>query len=494
MSKTPTRVFFLASEADPFVKVGGLGDVAGSLPRALNRLVDDNSLKQVDIRLAIPFHNSISQTRYSLKKVASFSVPHASGPLAAEAYLTSLGGMPVYLIAGAPITSANSVYSSDWGFDAHKYIFFSLACLELARHLNWAPDILHANDWHTAAAVYQLYLNRGADPFFAKTATILGIHNLPYLGTAGSIPLGAFGLPPAADPRLPDWARHLPLPLGLLGADQLVPVSPTYADEILTPEFGSGLEGFLLTRKETITGILNGIDLEQWNPVSDLYLPTNFTLGEFELRKANKIALQHELGLAVNHQGLPIPLLAMITRMDYQKGVDIALAGLEQLVRDSRTNKIPWQAIILGTGLPELEEATRDFELRHPDRLRAVLRFDAPLSHRIYGGADALLMPSRYEPCGLAQMIAMRYGCVPVACATGGLRDTIIDPGDEAAGTGFLFSLPSQESMVNALRRTLQAYSSPERWQAIQLRGMQQDYSWEKSAHQYFELYRSLLN
>jgi starch synthase len=473
------KVLFLASEADPFVKIGGLGDVAGSLPMALRALGDTEA---VDVRLVIPLHGVINQRQFDLRLLMSLEVKHASGPISAEVFYTELNGLPVYLIAGAPLPADAPVYSNDWGFDAHKYIFFSLAALELGRALKWQPDILHANDWHTAPAVYSLHIHRTTDVFYRKTATLLSVHNLPYLGVGGSLPMEAFGLPPASGSMLPEWAQHLPLPLGLLTADKIVAVSPTYSREILTHEFGSGLHDFLHLRQDRITGIINGLDTARWNPATDPALPATFDSQHLENRGANKAALQREFGFSPQPN---VPLLTMITRMDYQKGIDLVPDALQQVLGQ------PWQAILLGTGTPEIEDTAHQLEKNYPDRVRAVLRFDAALSRRLYAGADAIMIPSRYEPCGLSQMIAMRYGCIPIARATGGLRDTIQDEG-AGQDTGFLFDNATPEALAEAIRRMLAIHALPGRWQAMQRLGMQQDFSWSNSARQYSKLYQEL--
>jgi starch synthase len=473
---SPLSVLFLASEAEPFVKVGGLGDVAGSLPRALRA-------QGVDIRLAIPLHGSIKPSKYDLHLQATFTVLHRSGPMPVEVYATELDGLPVYLISGPPFRPDSPVYSNDWGFDAHKYIFFSLAALELARTLNWQLDILHGNDWHTAAAVYWLALHRPSDRFYGQTSSVLTVHNLPYMGTAGGVPLGAFGLPPDSKSHLPEWARHLPLPLGLLTADYIAAVSPTYAREILTPEFGSGLHEFLRTRADTITGILNGLDQDLWNPAWDAAVKSPYDPKDLSPRELNKINLQQELALPTD---TAIPLLAFIGRLNQQKGLDLILEALRSLV-DS-----PWQIVFLGSGDPPLEDAIRQFQLEYPERARAAIRYDATLSHHIYAGADALLVPSRYEPCGLVQMIAMRYGCVPIARATGGLKDTVFETSGGPAN-GFVFDDATPVALAEAVRRALDLYSDRPRWQDLQRQGMQQDFSWERSAREYSLLYQKLM-
>jgi starch synthase len=494
----PLRVLFVVSEADPFIKVGGLGDVGGSLPRAIHRIEhppklpagedDSETLASVDIRVVLPFHGAIAAASSDLRPVAAFNVPYRDGPQPAVAYDRDMEGVPVYLISGDPIPPAGPVYSGDPEIDGNKYTFFSMAALELARSLGWQPHLLHANDWHTAASVYAISI-RPEDAFFASTATLLGIHNLPYLGTGTGPSLSAYGLPPATGTNLPEWAQHLPLPLGLSAADQIVAVSPTYAKEILTPEFGSGLYDFLQERAGSISGILNGLDLEQWDPSTDRRLAANFDSASLPRRTLNKRALQEELGLEPDPQ---IPLLAMVTRMDNQKGVDLALDALQQIEIPEEHPVQSWQAVILGTGTPFLEEAATRMQANYPDRIRAILAFDADLSRRIYGGADALLIPSRYEPCGLAQMIAMRYGCVPIARAVGGLMDTIRPYPDKKAN-GFLFTDPTPEALSGTIRKALATYADQKTWRKLQKEGMIQDFSWERSAREYISLYRSMV-
>lgn len=478
------KVLFIASEADPLVKVGGLGDVAGSLPRALKALpAKATKGEKLDVRLVIPYHEAVRQKISDPKLEACFSIPHKDGPVPGQALLVELDGLKVYLISGSPIPFSGPVYSSNAREDADKYVYFSLAGLELARQLNWQPDILHANDWHTATAVYELARQRSEDPFFANTRSVLSIHNLPFMGSGADESLTAFGLTPAEESALPEWARHFPLPLGLEAADQLVAVSPTYAKEILTPDFGCGLQDFLLTRQDTISGILNGLDTVIWDPSNDSALPVNYSKKDLPARWANKQALLAEFSLVADNN---LPLLAMIGRIDQQKGFDLTVKALRQLP-DTR-----WQAILLGTGDPIMEESCRKLEKEFPDRVRTAIRFDSQLSRRIYGAADMLLMPSRYEPCGLAQMIAMRYGCVPVARATGGLKDTITDTPIKNR-TGFLFEEASPEALATAIQRGLDCFQDRQEWQAIQLRGMKHDFSWKQSALAYAHIYFNLL-
>jgi len=471
------KTFFLAAEAEPIVKIGGLGDVAGSLPPALN------TLKGVDVRMAIPYYGIVQDRDFPVQKELTYPVSHLDGPIQAEVYSTNLNGVRVYLVSGSPIPDDEHVYSADAAEDGHKFTFFSLAALELTRQIGWKPDILHANDWHTAPAIYAL--NRIGDGHFANIRSVLGVHNLPYLGVGASPGLAGFGLPPADGSALPAWAQHLPLPLGLMSADHIVAVSPSYAREILTPEFGSGLDSFLKTRAESISGILNGIDTSMWDPATDPAIVENYTIDTLSNRGKNKLALQREFGLKTDPR---IPLIAMVTRLDPQKGVDLVPDALRIV------DQLPWQAVLLGTGVTALEQAALGLEQSYPERVRAQIRFDPSLSRRIYASADALLIPSRYEPCGLTQMIAMRYGCIPIARATGGLRDTIADHGRTQKSTGFLFHKPSPRALSLAIRRALKIYKEPAKWQAMQQHGMAQDFSWNRSARKYLELYRSLLS
>jgi len=480
----PLNVLFVSAEAEPLVKVGGLGDVAGSLPRALRSLpLNDAGGRAIDVRLVIPFHSVITHRLPDLQLIGNFQVPHPSGPIPARVFMTKINQMPVYLIEGPPILSGTTVYSTNPIEDGEKYIFFSLASLELATRLDWKPDILHFNDWHTAIAAYELANRRKTSSSYARIKSVLSIHNLPFMGGGAETVVRSFGIPPATDDRLPVWARSFPLPLGLLAADHIIAVSPTYAQEILAPEFGCGLQDFLKTRSDCISGILNGIDEKGWDPSTDTALAGNFSVSELDQRLINKKSLLEEFQLPYSPN---IPLLIMIGRIDNQKGMDLAIEGL-RMVTDQ-----PWQAILLGTGDPLLESAARSLEVELPDRVRAAIRFDLLLSHRMYAGGDMLLMPSRYEPCGLAQMIAMRYGCVPVARETGGLKDTIRDNREPGGGNGYLFKEASPAAFTVALLRALAMYPNRPAWQAMQIRGMTQDFSWKQSARAYAEIYLNL--
>jgi starch synthase len=467
------NILFLAAEAEPFVKVGGLGDVAGTLPRALRALSNDDL--KLDVRLVLPYHAVIRSD--TIRPVAIYSIPRGGKEVQVEAYEGNLDGMPVYFISGDPIRASGSVYSSNNRLDGEKYTFFSLAALELPRQVNWQPDVIHANDWHTALAAYGNLVKRW-DEKTRKVCSIVEIHNLPFLGPDVSGNLQAYGLP-LANTDLPVWARVMPMPLGLWASDAIVAVSPTYAREILGEQFGSGLQEFLQNRKESISGILNGLDISSFDPQTDSTLAANFNADSLSVRPQNKAALQERVGLPVSPD---VPLLGMVTRMDVQKGVDIALKGLKMLGKQN------WQLVLLGAGDPKLETMAKNLQAEMPDRVRVETRYDAKLARQIYGGADIFLMPSRYEPCGTSQMISMRYGCLPLVSAVGGLLDTVTD-----GVTGFTFEGVKIKPFNDAIRRALALYPDRERWQEMQKAGMALDFSWPLSARKYLELYKKLV-
>jgi starch synthase len=467
------NILFLAAEAEPFVKVGGLGDVAGTLPRALRAL--SNADIKLDVRLVLPFHTVIRPD--TLRPVGIYSIPRGTTDIQVEAFEGTLDGMPVYFLNGDPIQASGLVYSSNNKLDGEKYTFFSLAALELPRQINWIPDIIHANDWHTALASYGNLVRRW-DEKSRRICSVVTIHNLPFLGPDVSETLEAYGLP-LAKTDLPDWARVMPMPLGLWASDAIVAVSPTYAKEIQQEEFGSGLQDFLRNRSASLHGILNGLDVTSFDPQTDTALAVNFNAESLSHRPRNKTALQERVGLPADPD---IPLLGMVTRMDVQKGVDIALKGLRMLGKQN------WQLVLLGAGDPTLEGMAKKLQGEMPDRVRVETRYDARLARQIYGGADLFLMPSRYEPCGISQMISMRYGCLPLVRAVGGLHDTVTD-----GETGFAFIDTKVKTFNDAVRRALSLYPDRARWEEIQKAGMALDFSWPHSARKYLDLYKKLV-
>ena len=480
------KVLFMASEAEPFVKVGGLGDVAGSLPKALREInVYNGQNISLDVRLVLPYHGAIKHKPIDPELIASFEIDYNNKCLPVNIYYTDYSGIPVYLVDGEKIPADAPVYSGDNPIDTDKYGFFSMAALLMTRLINWEPDIIHSNDWHTALTpsfIKHLQHNLHINP---KPRSLLTIHNLPFFGSPADHLFNDYGLPFSPDLHQPIWAQRLPLPIGITAADKINAVSDTYAQEIMTPEFGCGLNDYLLTIKDKISGILNGIDYSQWNPNIDQLITSQYTPDTITNKQHNKAALLDQLGFKPSN--IDIPLLGIIGRLDYQKGIDIAIEGLKSITH------LPWNLVILGTGSQQLETEIIKFTSEFPDRIKSVLRFDVPLSHHIYAGADLLLMPSRYEPCGLAQMIAMKYGTLPFARAAGGLKDTITSHTPTTSGNGFLFTNATSSSFAEALQHALNVYDNKQVWVNMQINAMSEDFSWKQSALQYTELYLDLM-
>ena len=465
---SPLRVLFLSAEATPLAKVGGLGDVGGELPRALRG-------RGVEVRASLPLYASILPAEDS----SPVEVVVQRGPQPTRASITQrrVEGVEVMLVGGEPVTADPTVYSHGEP-EADKFVFWCLATLAACEKMDWKPDIVHAHDWHAAAAVARVWQLRSSEPFWANTASVLTIHNLGYPGEGAEPVWQRYRLPAAEGRGVPPSRRHVPLIVGLAKADALTTVSPTYAREIQTKDFGFGLEGLLRARRSELTGILNGLDPRVWNPKTDASLHVRYDSETLERREENKRALLTELRLEDRGR---IPLLGFIGRMESQKGIDLLLHGL------ARVLDIPWQAVLLGTGQPELEAMATVFERGHPGRIRVVNRFEPTLARRIYGSADMVLVPSRYEPCGLVQMIGMRYGCVPVVRATGGLKDSVREG---PSGTGFVFEQTSASDLAQAMHRALAAFADEKPWRALQRRAAREDFAWDRSAAKYIDVYR----
>lgn len=463
----------LAAEAAPLAKVGGLADVVGSLPKALRKLGHD-------VRVAIPGYGAIDWTHYNPQRRARFPVYTTWGAPEAEIWETAVDEVPHYLVTGPPIPRERWIYGRSIEEDGPKFVFFSLAALFAAEALEWKPDVVHAHDSHTGAAVWWLGTEGRDNPYFRDIASVFTIHNLPYSAQGAGKALGDYKLRKSdALFTLADTYRDSLMGLGILAADWLSTVSPTYAREILTPEGGYGLDGVLRARADRLAGILNGIDTDSWNPATDADLIATFDAATLSRRPRNKTELQREAGLEPDPK---MPLLAVVSRLVKEKGFDIALPAVRRWLDRGG------QFVLLGTGDPALETEYEQLELRYPHRASVRLRFDSRYARRIYGGADLLAIPSRYEPCGLAQMIAMRYGCVPVARRTGGLADTVVDAGDPG-GTGLMFDEFNPWALWDALDRALKVYARPAKWGQLQKNGMARDFSWSKSGRDYAAVY-----
>ncbi len=474
------KVLFAIAEAAPFAKVGGLGDVGGALPASLLHNFGD----EIDIRTILPFHSVIKAANPPVKKIGTFSFQAYDQPIDCELFVSDIDGVPVYLVDNPYINHSSPIYHGDWQLDGMKYASFSLALLEAMRYLDWKIDILHANDWHTALAVHALATTYKDDPFFAGVKTVLSIHNLPYNGWGSQDAMNQLGFTASEDMDLPDWAKFTPLPMGIAAADKIIAVSPGYAREILTPEYGCGMEDYLQKHTDKVMGILNGIDEDLWNPAEDRAISYHFSEVELSERINNKLDLQKALDFEVDEK---IPLLTIVTRLSEQKGVPLILEVLPQLMNRS------WQFALLGSGNPELEKKARELAEIYPKRIAAFIKYDDVISRVLYASGDIFLMPSLYEPCGLSQMFAMRYGNLPVATSTGGLADSIRDySADPEAATGFLFSEKTTEGLIKSLNLALDTFENQDDWQKMQKNAMSTDFGWKTSARKYLDVYRNL--
>lgn len=469
------NILVLAAEVAPLAKVGGLADVVGSLPKAVQA-------RGHDVRVAMPRYRHIDPQQYGLDLVAGpFPVPLHGRSEPARALQGAIGGVPVYLIDNAHYFDRDSIYMQP--DDAERFIFFTRSALEMVKVLGWRPDIIHCHDWHTALVPNWMKTLYKDDPFFADTATVYTIHNLSYQGIFGQDVLDIAGLPhtaPPVDEPVNFMAR------GILFADMITTVSERYAREILTPQFGEGMESILRDRQDRVRGILNGLDYTVFDPLRDPHIATPYDAENLERRVDNKLALQREAGLPEDPDG---PLLATIGRLAGQKGYDLVAQVIWPVL-----DVLGVQFVLLGTGEQRYHDVFGQVARERPRQAAAFLRFDPPFAQRIYAGSDMFLMPSRFEPCGLGQMIAMRYGSVPIVRSVGGLADTVqdFDP-STGEGLGFVFEAYDPWALFAAIVRAVECYRDRHVWRDLQRRCMQADFSWEASAVKYQAIYYEAL-
>jgi starch synthase len=463
----------VASEAAPLAKTGGLADVVGSLPAALREFGDE-------VAVLIPRYGAIDPKR--LRRVHDQLAIYL-GPARYDASIYQADtAVPIYLVDCPPLYARKGYYGEaglDYPDNHIRFAVFARAALAVARWL-FRPDIFHCHDWQAGLVPALLASSFATDPTFMGVRTLFTIHNLGYQGL---FPKTA--LPEAAlDPHLfrPDglefFGRVSYLKGGIAFADALNTVSPSYAREIQTPEFGFGLDGALRARADALTGILNGADYSEWDPSHDPYIPAPYSASDLSGKSICKRELLAEFGLPAAAIGRP--LIGIVSRLTRQKGADL----LAEVAADIVAEDV--YLVALGTGDPEYEDFFRSLAAEHPEHIAARIGFDTGLAHRIEAGADLFLMPSHYEPCGLNQMYSLRYGTVPVVRATGGLDDTI----DKE--TGFKFAEYSGPALLDAVRAAVQAFSNGDAWRDLMLRGMQKDFSWKASAARYSALYQQL--
>jgi len=471
----------VASEAAPFAKTGGLADVVGSLPLALHALGHD-------VRLVMPWYRAVRRVTGNVRlNRRKLSIPMGDHVYQAGYRTGEIKGVPVYFIDVPELYDRPELYGEhglDYPDNAERFGLLSRAALELVRQLKFVPDVIHAHDWQAGLVPVYLQQQRTHDAFFARTSSLFTIHNLGYQGVFPLETGRTLGLdePFLNSDGLEYHGQISLLKAGIRFADQVNTVSPTYCQEIQTPECGIGLDGLLRSRADQLHGLLNGLDGKLWSPADDQSLTCTYTTEDLSGKPVCKKALQKELGLQVSSK---TPIVAMVTRLDSQKGIDLILEGWDKIMtRDL-------QLVILGTGDPDYERRLAGAAEFYPDQVSVLLRYDDAQSRRIYAGSDLFLMPSRYEPCGLGQLIALRYGSVPLVHATGGLVDTIIDPRESAdRANGFVFHRYRYNSLLDCLDRALAAYAKPKGWQKLMQQGMTQDISWTHAAKEYVELYR----
>jgi starch synthase len=483
MTDSPLKILLMAAEMVPFAKTGGLADVAGALPKALKA-------QGHDVRVAMPRYSRIDPERFKLSvAVEPFPVmiddrdEHAT--VMAAAVASPGGDIPVYMIDNAHYYERDGIYMYE--DDADRFIFFCRATLEGIKRMGWQPDVIHCHDWHTAIVPNWLKTIYKNDPFYAATASVYTIHNLAYQGIFGYRVLEIAGVDEYGFIAHPDMP-HLNDVVDFMGrgiyyADILNTVSETYAQEILSPEFGEGLDPLLRDRRDRLYGVLNGIDTEINDPANDLYLAAHYDADNIAGKAACKTDLQREAGLP---QSDMTPLIGLISRLADQKGFDLIDQILEPFLRHNDV-----QIVVLGTGDQRYHERLNNIRARFPQQIATFLTFKAQLAQKIYAGSDMFLMPSRFEPCGLGQMIALRYGSIPIVRETGGLADTVqnFDPAT-GAGNGFSFRAYDAMALYTALMRGLENYRYRNTWQQLVVRAMAADHSWATSANRYVELYR----
>ena len=479
-------ILFASSEAHPLIKTGGLADVSGSLPRAIRN-------SKQEIRLILPAYPAAVEGAGVLKTVATLDLPGASEPVRLLQGRLPHTRVRLYLVDcpeyfdrdGGPYSTPAG---PDWPDNADRFALFSHAVCTVAMNragLDWQPQLVHCNDWQTGLVPALLSQET------KRPATLFTIHNLAYQGLFDWPAFQRLGLPSewwTMDGL--EFHGHLSfIKGGLVFADWINTVSPRYAEEIRTEEFGCGLEGLLEHRKSQLSGILNGVDYRTWSPGRDPLIVRRYTARSLRLKLENKRALQAAFGLPDDPF---VPLFAHVGRLVDQKGIDLILQLLPQLL------KRHMQLIILGTGQPALETALRTAGQKHPDRIGVRIEYDEALSHQLEAGADAFLMPSRFEPCGLNQLYSLRYGTPPVVNNTGGLADSVVDASDAnleaGTATGFVFDKPEPTPLLDTIDRTLALFAEPDRWKQLLQTGMHQDFSWTRSAATYLDLYTKLVS
>jgi len=481
----PMKIAFFASEVAPYAKTGGLADVAGALPRFLAKL-------GLEVKVFMPLYREVRQQGVPLlKAIDRLTLEWAGQDELFSVWESAEGGASTYFIDKPAFYERPGLYGTpegDYPDNGQRFGFFAKASLESLKALDFAPDILHVHDWQAAIALAYLKYVYAEDPFFKKTKSLSTIHNLAFQGLFAQDILKEIGLPESLfhPEALEFFGKVNFLKAGILYASAVSTVSYRYSLEIQTPEFGCGLDGLLRERSDVLTGILNGADYEAWNPTADSHLAANFGAADLSGKAACKKDLLKAFGLPLSKKDLP--LIGLVSRLAGQKGLDILSDSLGKLF------PLGVKLIILGRGEEKIQRALESVRQRYPSFFGLKIAFDDHLAHKIYAGSDMFLIPSRYEPCGLTQMYSLKYGSVPIVRATGGLDDSIqeFNP-DVLMGNGFKFDDYSAQALTNAVQRAVHCYAQKPLWKALLQNAMACDYSWERSAQEYFLLYQNII-
>ena len=478
------KIAIVASEAVPFAKTGGLADVTGALPKALFRLGHEPIL-------ILPLYSAVRRANVMLNKTVRIEVPVGGKRIMSDVWQGRIPGTEaaVYFLEQDEYFNRDDLYGGsdfDYRDNCARFTFLSRGAIETARALGFRPDVFHIHDWQTALVAPYLRILYAGDPILGNASSLLTIHNIAHQGIFWHWDMNLIGL----DWKYFNWKQFefwgniSLLKAGIVFADVVNTVSPSYAREIGTPEYGHGLEGVLRERNEVLHGVVNGIDDAVWNPVTDPHITAAYGPENLRDKASCKRALQRQSKLPQRKA----PLIGVVSRFARQKGLDLVAQALPELFDGGSL-----QCVILGDGDGELHDLLDSVQKRYPDRFRIFAKYDERLAHRIMAGADMILVPSRFEPCGLTQLYALKYGSVPLVRETGGLRDTVHDctPETLAAGeaTGFTFKKPSATALTRCVRRAVTLYRDRKSWQKLMAIGMSQDWSWEASAEQYVDLY-----
>jgi len=475
------KVLICSFECVPFAKVGGLADVVGTLPKFLKN-------KKIDVRIVMPLHKKIDRKKFGLKNLhQKFLIPVGGILDEGNIWQGKIDSVPVYFIENSKYFDRDEIYRTkdgDYSDNPLRFIFFSRSVLECCKAIDFKPDIIHCNDMQTGLIPAYIKTLYRIDAFFNKTKTIFTIHNIAYQGVYHKdiFSIAGFGWEEFTPEKLEYYNQINFIKAGIVYSDIVTTVSPTYSLEIQTSnEHGRGLEGVLRTRKDNLYGILNGIDYDEWNPETDKIIKSNYSVFDISGKNLCKKDLQDSCGLPKNDSAL----MGMVSRLDPLKGFDLLTEITSEII------KMPVQLVILGVGDKIYQDALLDLSKKYPEKINLNLKFDNNLAHKIYAGCDMFLMPSRSEPCGLGQMIAMRYGTVPVVHKTGGLADSVIqfDP-KTRKGTGFLFDEYSPSAFLNSIKNAVEIYSKKTLWKNIVINDMKQDFSWSSSVQEYLKIYK----